>query len=63
MLATGGRDILLFHRMLYIFYLAVKYGRDGDYFRLFDEDLLDGAIFEDEDVQTLLEGGLAMTVG
>ena len=29
---------------------------------LFDEDLLDGAIVEDEDVQTLLEGGVAMAV-
>ena len=27
---------------------------------LFDEDLLGGAIVEDEDVQALLEGGLAM---
>ena len=63
MQAPSGGDILLFHRMLYIFYLAAKYGRDGDYFRLFDEDLLDSAIVEDEDIQTLLEGGLAMAVG
>ena len=29
---------------------------------LFDEDLLRGAIVEDEDVQALLEGGVAMAV-
>lgn len=29
---------------------------------LFDEDLLGGAIVEDEDVQALLEGGVAMAV-
>ena len=29
---------------------------------LFDEDLLGGAIVEDEDVQALLEGGAAMAV-
>ena len=29
---------------------------------LFDEDLLGGAIVEDEDVQALLEGGVTMAV-
>ena len=46
---------------------AAKLGCDGDKGGkegcLFDEDLLGGAIVEDEDVQALLEGGVAMAGG
>ena len=78
MQAPSGGDILLFHSGVLLFNWAAKDGRDGDaessqtWLRheqegirgsLFDEDLLDGAIIEDEDVQALLERGLAMAGG
>ena len=77
MLAPSGGDILLFHcggccligrqRMAATGMLrAAKLGCDTNKRgrgSLFYENLLGGAIVEDEDVQALLEGGVAMAGG